>query len=366
MSARESAYRFWTKFLSTARCRQLLVFPGLAGKIDLRSASRDRGRHMKFNRLRFLVGGSATLLLVAQASGGTSSLTWLQDSPTSTPGARSYLAMTYDGASKQILLFGGLGTAGYLNDTWTFDGTTWTKVETAMAPPARANAQMAYDHRTREIVLFGGYDGRKDLGDTWLWDGRISSWTQALPTHSPKAVTGPMVFTGLRGRVEEFGGFSGNLYEGTMWEWDGSDWRQVNATMLPYARSSSAVGVNNQTKQIVLFGGLGDVNPVNTWTYDGTTWTLESPPNQLPWVYGASAVFDPGIGTVILFGGGSGGVDQDSTWSWDGNWEQLFPAQSPGGREGAGIAYDPGLGRTVVFGGQLNEVPLDDTWELIP
>jgi hypothetical protein len=70
---------------------------------------------------------------------------------------------------------------------------------------------------------------------------------------------------------------------------------------------------------------------------------------------------------VILFGGGSGGIDQDTTWTWtDSNWEQLFPSQSPGPREGAGIAYDRNLGRTIVFGGQNHEVPVGDTWELVP
>ena len=135
--------------------------------------------------------------------------------------------MTYDAASKKVLVFGGFGGRGYFNDTWTYDGTSWTKVDTAIAPCARANAQMAYDHRTRKVVLFGGYDGRADLGDTWIWDGATSTWAQAAPAHSPKAVTGPMVFTDDEGRVDEFGGFAGNLYEGTMWEWNGSDWRQV-------------------------------------------------------------------------------------------------------------------------------------------
>ena len=225
---------------------------------------------------------------------------------------------------------------------------------------------MAYDRRTRKVVLFGGYNGTY-LGDTWLWEGVTSTWTQAAPTHSPKAVTAPMVFTGLNGRVDEFGGFSGNLYAGTMGEWDGADWRQIHAAMLPYARSSAGVGVNYRTKQVVLFGGLADVNPVNTWTYDGTTWTLQSPATQPAWVYSSSAVFDPGLNTVILFGGGSGGIDQDTTWSWNGsNWEQLFPAQSPGPREDAGIAYDSAIGRTVIFGGQVSGVPLNDTWELTP
>ena len=43
-----------------------------------------------------------------------------------------------------------------------------------------------------------------------------------------------------------------------------------------------------------MFGGLADVNPNNTWTYDGTTWTLQSPAVQPLLVYAASAAFDPG------------------------------------------------------------------------
>lgn len=324
---------------------------------------------MKLRRFMLFFGTCYLLpmLLAASAAAAGPSLSWTQVFPAASPTVRSYLAMTYDDASKKVIVFGGFNGTGYLNDTWTFDGTTWTKVDTSVAPSARTNAQMAYDHRTRKVVLFGGYDGRNDLGDTWLWDGTTSTWAQAEPIHSPEAVTGPMVFTDLNGRVDEFGGFAGNLYEGAMWQWSGSDWRELHAAMLPYARSSSAVGVNYQTKQIVLFGGLGDVNPTNTWTYNGMTWTMESPATQPLLVYASSAVFDPNLNTVILFGGGSGGIDQNTTWSWTGsNWEQLFPAQSPGPREGAGIAYDPDLGHTIIFGGQNREVPMGDTWELAP
>jgi hypothetical protein len=176
-----------------------------------------------------------------------------------------------------------------------------------------------------------------------------------------------MVFTDLDGRVDLFGGFDGNFYQNIMWRWNDSDWRQLRVATVPFARSAAAVGVNYLTRQIVMFGGLGDVNPNNTWTYDGHTWTLESPATQPPLVYSSSATFDPNVNAVILFGGGSGGVDQDTTWSWTGtNWEELFPTQSPGPREGAGIAYDRALGETIIFGGQDHAVPLGDTWELTP
>jgi hypothetical protein len=137
--------------------------------------------------------------------------------------------------------------------------------------------------------------------------------------------------------------------------------------MVPYARSSAAVGFNPLLNQVVLFGGLADVNPNNTWTYDGTNWTMQNLSTQPQLVYGGSAAFDLNLNAVILFGGGSGGVDQNSTWAWTGSrWEQLFPLHSPTPREGAGMAYDEVLGHVILFGGQNNNSLLNDSWELTP
>jgi hypothetical protein len=99
-----------------------------------------------------------------------------------------------------------------------------------------------------------------------------------------------------------------------MWQWTGSDWNHLNLTSLPFARSSAAVGVNANTGRAVLFGGLADINPVNTRTYDGTKWTERFPVTQPLRVYADSAAFDAGLNAVVLFDGGSGGVDQDRTW----------------------------------------------------
>jgi hypothetical protein len=57
--------------------------------------------------------------------------------------------------------------------------------------------------------------------------------------------------------------------------------------------ASAAVAANPFTGEVVMFGGLADVNPTNTWTYDGTTWSLQSPLIQPPLVYAGSAAFDP-------------------------------------------------------------------------
>jgi hypothetical protein len=69
------------------------------------------------------------------------------------PPPRSYLAMTYDPASRRVIAFGGFDGTTYLNDTWTFNGISWTQIAAQPSPPARANAQMAYDSVSYKVVL---------------------------------------------------------------------------------------------------------------------------------------------------------------------------------------------------------------------
>jgi hypothetical protein len=337
------------------------------------------GQSRTFSRSLLILVGCCNAIIVSLASSAAPDrpsaatadrsplLGWVQLSPTNSPPARSYLAMTYDPVSGKIIMFGGYDGNTYLNDTWEFDGATWIQVTTNTPPPPRTAAQMAYDSVSQKVVLYGGFDGQNYLGDTWLWDGKTSQWTQATTAHQPPAVTGPMLFPDPNGRVDYFGGFAGQFYQLEMWQWNGSDWTQLFPPTVPFARSSAAVATNSVTGQVVMFGGLADVNPINTWTYDGTTWTLQSPRSQLPWVYGAGAAYHPLLSTVVVFGGGNGGVDQDSTWKWYGSisdWRQFFSAQRPPPREGHGMAYDPALHHVIVFGGQNQEVPLNDTWEL--
>lgn len=305
-------------------------------------------------------------LATAQAEPTSLSLAWSRLSPANSPSARSGPAMAFDRAGLKVVLFGGLGANGYRNDTYTFDGATWTKQNTAVQPPARTGASMAFDTVTRKLVLFGGYNGSSYLGDTWLWDGTTSTWTQASPTTSPKAVTGPMVFTDpLNGRVDVMGGYDGSRYQSSMWRWTGTDWRQLNPAHVPGARSAAVVATDTREKYTLVFDGLADINPYNTWTWDGMDWTEQFPAAQPPSLYSAGAAFFPLLQGVVVFGGGHGGQDVNDTWGWSGtNWFQIFPGHAPGPREGMGIVYYSGLHGVVIFGGQNSTNLFNDTWLL--
>ena len=104
----------------------------------------------------------------------------------------------------------------------------------------------------------------------------------------------------------------------------------------------------------------------NTWTWDGTDWTQQSPTAQPPTRYGAGSAFDPKLQMAVIFGGGVGGVDQNQTWAWTGtDWTQLSTAKFPAARESIGMAYDVSSHELLVFGGLSGNVLFRDNWKLI-
>ena len=211
-----------------------------------------------FNRIRAVTDMSAVaavLILATVAPAfipqAESQVAWKRLSPPVSPSARAFSAMAYDPVSKKIVLFSGYDGKTYPKDTWTFDGTTWIRQKTTASPSGRAGASMAFDRVTHKLVLFGGFDGANYLGDTWLWDGSTSSWTHAHPKSSPKAVTGPMLFTDPKnGHADQFGGFDGKFYQFMTWRWNGSNWVQLHPTNAPGARSIAVAALDSARKML--------------------------------------------------------------------------------------------------------------------
>jgi hypothetical protein len=319
------------------------------------------------------------LLAVLTHASGPASANWTKLSPATSPSARVYSAMAYDPVSKKIVLFGGFGGPGqtYLNDTWTFDGTTWSRQQTPVAPPARAASSMGFDQRIHKLVMFGGFNGKPTesayLHDTWLWDGATSTWTRARMKSSPPGASGPVLFTDpLSGRAIMFGGF--DRFKklpafGKTWGWTGKTWQNLNPATSPYPRGWGIAALDPVRKNVVLTGGDGDtIRTDNTWTWDGSNWTQQFPATQVPMLLSAGIAFDADSRLVIVFGGwgGSNGQEMKQTWSWDGtNWVLLSPARSPSARDGLGMAYDPNRHEVVVFGGEvaIQGKELRDTWK---
>ena len=106
---------------------------------------RSKSSFVKFTRpntfsfsLLTVICCCTSMIFASSASADRSPLAgWVQLSPTASPPARSYLAMTYDPVNGKIIMFGGYDGNSYLNDTWVFDGATWTQITTKTPRPHR-------------------------------------------------------------------------------------------------------------------------------------------------------------------------------------------------------------------------------------
>jgi hypothetical protein len=166
--------------------------------------------------------------------------------------------MVYDAAHQRAVLFGGRGTTGLLDDTWTWDGAQWAKQQPVQSPPKRSHHAMAYDPIRERVVLFGGVTGTATLGaDTWEWDG--SAWTQITTPIAPPPRSGAsLVHDPLRQRLVLTGGTDAPLNYATFgdwWEWDGAMWARQGAD--PRIARSGHVGFFDRVRGgVAVFSGI--------------------------------------------------------------------------------------------------------------
>jgi hypothetical protein len=309
---------------------------------------------------------------------------WVEPSLSTAPSARCCMPMTYDAAGYYSLLFGGGNaiTGARYSDTWVWR-YGWYQLSPAGSPSARMASGTAYDPSTGTVLLFGGEDSnRNPLGDTWLWDG--VTWVQQFPAVSPPARDGnqSMAYDPITGTVVMFGGLStaGGGYGGTplgdTWEWNGrtKTWTQLFPATSPPPRRAP-LAYDALTGTVVLFGGdngAGDCCNIyynDTWTWNGVTWTKQSPAvSPSPRTEHALA-YDPSLGLVVMYGGYSTpSQGLDDTWAWTGaTWRQLNLIGEPSGRWASAIDFDPLTNGLLLFGGEVTGDPYtNQTWLLVP
>jgi hypothetical protein len=101
--------------------------------------------------------------------------TWTDVTPAGEkPSARSAPAMAYDAGRGKVALFAGYDGSSYTQDTWEWDGASgaWTDVTPAGEKPSgRVSHAMAYDGARGNVVAFGGLGDAFYLDDTWELDG---------------------------------------------------------------------------------------------------------------------------------------------------------------------------------------------------
>ena len=197
-----------------------------------------------------------------------SSRVWIQ----ATIPSRDSHAMVYSKQQNRMLLFGGIGEDGLLDDIWERKETHWRQLE-VKGPTARSNHAMVYDGKRNKIVLFGGSDEEGKLGDTWEWDGITTTWIRVATTGPDPREKHAMAYDSKRNRVVLFGGQGINSHQmEDTWEWDGANWMQAEDSLdVPSVRSNHAMAYYPEIERTVLVGREpGSRNEF--WTWDGENW----------------------------------------------------------------------------------------------
>lgn len=232
-----------------------------------------------------------------QRSGGI----WYPIEAMPSPSARFAHGFVHDEARDRTVLFGGIGPAGALADTWEFAAGQWSLRTNVGSPGARGRFGMAYDPLRQHTLLFGG-QGSGLLASLWRYDG--SSWA-ALPTvggPSPRADVA-MVHDAANDRMLVFGGETGSGRSGETWAYAQSAWTLVT-TSGPAPRASSAMAYDPLCGCVVLHGGRdGNTAFADTWELRGSVWTQSTGAPQLGGRFGANLVADPRHRRLELFAG---------------------------------------------------------------
>jgi hypothetical protein len=99
---------------------------------------------------------------------------------------------------------------------------------------------------------------------------------------------------------------------------------------------AGAMAYDPATATIVMYGGFNCViNSTQTWSWNGTTWTLLHPATSPgPVQFNGQAAYDAAAGQFIMFGGAHyQHYNGHATWLWTGTtWTLLHPASTGPGR----------------------------------
>lgn len=280
---------------------------------------------------------------------------WSLKTPSSSPPPSLYGSMAYDAGNSQVLLFGGASVSPSMVPvgTWTWSGTNWQERYPATFDFWSLVPGMAA--WGNDVLMAGGLLSSGLFTGTWKWSS--NAWSRVDETAPLAAVNATIVMSPFSGNtVVAYQVAPGGASE--TWVWNGA-WTKANVTS-PSARMGPSMAYDSSRNRVVLFGGkvfesYPDVLLADTWEWDGTNWTQQTPVHSPPARALGGMAYDAAAGTTVLFGGVTitydGQTCLNDTWTWNGtDWTQHTLSTAPSPRA-APMAYDAARGQVVLFGG---------------
>jgi hypothetical protein len=311
----------------------------------------------------------ATSMLLTSMNGATG-----QSIDTSMPPHRRHQALTYDAASKRVVLYGGQHLVSnsdtpVLDDLWAWDGRAWTRL--AASTGIGMIGHKLFADGAGGLVAAGNprapgrFSPPNARAVTARWDGK--QWVPTVADSTPERESAAGAFDSRRKRFVLFGGLVGSRFSEDTWEFDGQRWHRA-ATNGPPPLLGAAMAYDEQRQTMVLFGGLDTTGHKynDTWEWNGARWTRASSTGPSP-RFGAGMAYDAARRETILFAGvDSANQKLNDTWRWDGrSWRRAETAVAPPVRSEGYMAFDAARRVVVMFGGEGAQVvpTLGDTWE---
>jgi hypothetical protein len=293
------------------------------------------------------------------------------------PQARRNGAAIYDPIDHRVVIFGGAGLSGLLNDTWAFslDTLVWTQLNTTgSAPDPRLGHDAVYDPVGQQMVVWAGQQGSRFFNDTWTLNLRTLEWRNVSPPSGrPKARYGSAsVYDPLERSLVQFAGFTeeGRRFQDTQ-SFDIASQNWINITpdgAKPGIRCLLTGALDRAARRMIIYGGQRNGPLDDLWAYDlaSRTWTELTPTSRPAGRFFASS-FVNREGHFVVFGGSTsnGNANESHAFNFQtGQWSQLDIANPPSGRNGMMGAYIEAEDRFIIFGGVSNSGLTNEVWEL--
>ena len=302
---------------------------------------------------------------------------WENLTPTSgaAPEARRNGVAIYDPVERRVIIFGGAGNSGLLNDLWAFEvrNNAWKKLEPTGTPPApRFGFDAVYDPIGQQMIVYAG-QGAGFFSDTWGLDLRTLEWRNVTPAARPKARYGSAsVFDPNTRSLVQFAGFteeSRRFQDTQSFSLNANSWTDLTpAGDKPQIRCLLTGAYDAAGQRMIIYGGQRNGPLDDLWAFDfvSKTWTDLTPPSRPTGRFFASSFVDRS-NRFLVFGGSTSSGNVNETWAFNfvaRQWNQVNAATPPAPRNGMLGAYIEDEERFLIFGGNSNNGLLNDVWVL--
>lgn len=299
---------------------------------------------------------------------------------TNFPSKRHSYASDYSSSTKKVLLFGGIDDEIYplkiYNDCWYFDvvGSSWVKFQPNFSPQARYGHSLVNISEDK-FLLFGGLSSSDYLNDTYIFYISQNLFQLIHTSTSPsKRYYHSMCFVPEENKVYLFGGNFAGTPLNDMWCFDikNLNWQKLSPINSPSPRWGHKMFYSSKNKKIYIIGGQRDYTNAgilnDIWEFDlQTNDFLQIQPQQFtPRTNFAAEILNE-INNIIIFAGYLGAQTYTNE-VWFYNYETSLFTKAfelsynfPSPRDKTSLTYI-GNNKFLIFGGNDGTKPLDDTY----